>query len=71
MMKVTKGEGGLIVPDRPVIPFIEGDGIGKEITPHVRRIIDAAIEKSYGGTRKIEWWSTCWEKALTRLELVA
>lgn len=55
MMKVTKGEGGLIVPDRPVIPFIEGDGIGKEITPHVRRIIDAAIEKSYGGTRKIEW----------------
>ena len=55
MRKVTKENDRLIVPDRPVIPFIEGDGIGKEITPHVRRIIDAAVEKSYNGNRGIDW----------------
>ncbi len=55
MRKVTKENDRLIVPDRPIIPFIEGDGIGKEITPHVRRIIDAAVEKSYNGNRGIDW----------------
>ena len=54
-MQVTKEEDQLAVPDRPVIPFIEGDGIGKEITPHVRRIIDAAVERSYVGERAITW----------------
>ncbi len=43
------------VTDRPVIPFIEGDGIGKEITPPVQQIINAAVEKAYGGHRSIEW----------------
>jgi isocitrate dehydrogenase len=43
------------VPDNPLIPFIEGDGIGKEITPFVQQIVDAAVEKSYGGKRKISW----------------
>ncbi|ARQ45007.1 NADP-dependent isocitrate dehydrogenase [Oxalobacter formigenes] len=45
----------LNVPDRPIIPFIEGDGIGIDVTPVMRKVIDAAIEKAYGGKRKIEW----------------
>lgn len=51
------GGGGakLNVPDNPVIPFIEGDGIGREITSSVKRIINKAVEKAYGGSRKIEW----------------
>ncbi len=45
----------LNVPDRPIIPFIEGDGIGIDVTPVMRKVIDTAIEKAYGGKRKIEW----------------
>ena len=55
-------------PDNPVIPFIEGDGIGKEITASVRKIIDKAIEKSYNGKRKIEWKEVlAGEKAYNKL----
>lgn len=54
-MQITRQDDRLLVPDHPLIPFIEGDGIGKEITPHVQQIIDAAVEKAYGGSRKIEW----------------
>lgn len=54
-MQITKQGERLEVPERPVIPFIEGDGIGKEITPHVQQIIDAAVGKAYGESRKIEW----------------
>jgi isocitrate dehydrogenase len=54
-MQITKKNGQLHVPDNPLIPFIEGDGIGKEITPFVQQIVDAAVEKSYGGKRKISW----------------
>ncbi|NKN31631.1 NADP-dependent isocitrate dehydrogenase [Marichromatium bheemlicum] len=45
----------LNVPDRPIIPFIEGDGIGVDVTPVMRSVVDAAVEKAYGGARKIEW----------------
>ena len=45
----------LNVPDMPIIPFIEGDGIGVDITPPMRRVVDAAVAKAYGGRRKIEW----------------
>lgn len=45
----------LIVPDRPVIPFIEGDGIGKDITGPSQRVIDAAVKAAYGDSRKIVW----------------
>ena len=48
-------DGGLVVPDRPVIPYIEGDGIGADITPVMRRVTDAAVEKAYGGRKAIEW----------------
>ena len=47
--------GKLIVPDMPVIPYIEGDGIGKDITIPSQKVIDAAVEKSYGNSRKIIW----------------
>ena len=49
------GDGRLAVPDRPIIPFIEGDGIGVDITPVMRQVVDAAVRKSYGGTRAIVW----------------
>ena len=45
----------LNVPDRPIIPFIEGDGIGVDITPVMIDVVDAAIEKAYGGSKKISW----------------
>ena len=45
----------LNVPDNPIIPFIEGDGIGPDVWSASKRVLDAAIEKSYGGKRKIEW----------------
>ena len=48
-------DGSLQVPDHPVIPFIEGDGIGIDITPVMRRVVDAVVERAYGGDRSIVW----------------
>lgn len=45
----------LSVPDRPIIPYIEGDGIGIDVTPVMKKVVDAAVEKSYGGERSIAW----------------
>jgi isocitrate dehydrogenase len=45
----------LNVPDHPVIPYIEGDGTGVDITPVMLKVVDAAVEKAYGGQRKIHW----------------
>ncbi len=45
----------LSVPNNPIIPFIEGDGIGVDITPVMRKVVDAAVEKVYEGQRKISW----------------
>ena len=52
---ITMGPDGLLVPDDPIIPFIEGDGIGPDIWAASVRVFDAAVEKAYGGSRKIEW----------------
>lgn len=49
-------DGKLVVPEKPIIAFIEGDGIGPEIVSAARKVIDAAVEKAYGGKRKIVWW---------------
>ncbi|MBV6479821.1 MAG: Isocitrate dehydrogenase [NADP] [Ignavibacteria bacterium] len=49
-------KGSLIVPDNPVIPFIEGDGIGPEIWKTSRYVLDSAVEKAYSGKRKISWY---------------
>lgn len=54
-MKITKINGKLMVPDTPTIPFVEGDGVGAEVTPVMRNVVDAAVKKAYGGKRKIEW----------------
>ena len=54
--KITvNNDGSLNVPDHPVVPYIEGDGIGVDITPVMKKVVDAAVEKSYGGKRKISW----------------
>ncbi len=53
--KITMNNGKLNVPDHPVIPFIEGDGVGVDIWKNVQPVIDRAVEKAYGGKRKIEW----------------
>jgi isocitrate dehydrogenase len=53
--KITAQSGKLVVPDRPIICFIEGDGIGPDIMTASKRIWDAAVEKAYGGKRKIAW----------------
>ena len=54
-MKIEKHNGKLIVPDNPTIPFIEGDGVGAEITPVMQAVVNAAVAKAYNGKRKIEW----------------
>ena len=48
-------DSSLNVPDDPIIPFIEGDGTGVDITPVMKKVVDAAIDKAYGGNRKIHW----------------
>jgi len=48
-------DGAFNVPDHPVIPFIEGDGTGRDIWKASRQVFDAAVSKSYGGKRKVEW----------------
>ena len=53
--KITIANGRLKVPDRPVIPFIEGDGTGRDIWRASVRVFDAAVQKAYGGKRKIHW----------------
>jgi len=54
--KITvNADASLNVPERPIIPFIEGDGTGVDITPVMRRVLDAAVAKAYSGKRKIEW----------------
>jgi len=49
-------DGKLIVPDNPIIPFIEGDGTGRDIWRATKRVLDAAVEKAYKGNRKIAWY---------------
>lgn len=53
--KIEKKNGKLMVPDMPTVPFITGDGVGAEITPVCQQVVDAAVEKAYGGKRKIVW----------------
>ena len=53
--KIRVEDGKLVVPDKPYVCFIEGDGIGVDITPAMRRVLDAAVEKAYGGKRKLVW----------------
>src|SRR5580704_16213688 len=53
---ITISHGKLTVPDHPILPFIEGDGTGPDIWRASVRVFDAAVDKAYGGKRKIEWY---------------
>ncbi|EAR56344.1 isocitrate dehydrogenase [Photobacterium sp. SKA34] len=54
--KITlDSDGKLVVPNNPVIPYIEGDGIGVDVSPAMIKVVDAAVKKAYAGDRKIEW----------------
>ncbi len=66
--KITKSGDKLRVPDRPIIPFIEGDGTGPDIWRAAVRVLDAAVEKAYGGERKIAWMEVyAGEKSFNKL----
>lgn len=53
--RITINDGRLVVPDNPIIPFIEGDGIGPDVWAASSRVLDAAVAKAYGGDRVINW----------------
>ena len=59
LIKVPQGGQKIVpgqtIPDNPIIPFIEGDGIGVDITPVMIKVVDAAVAKAYGGQKKIHW----------------
>src|SRR3954454_7857331 len=66
--RISIAGGKLRVPDRPVVPFIEGDGTGPDIWRASVRVFDAAVEKAYGGKRKIAWMEVfAGEKAFTQV----
>ena len=66
--KITvNADFSLTVPVRPIIPFIEGDGTGVDITPVMREVLDAAVEKAYGGKRGIEWMEVYAGEKATRV----
>lgn len=65
----TNPDYSLNVPNKPIIPFIEGDGTGVDITPVMRKVIDAAVKKAYNGTKEIAWMEIyCGEKSAEMYE---
>src|SRR5579883_1635390 len=52
---IMSANGHLHVPNNPIVPFIEGDGIGPDVWNASKKVLDAAVEKCYNGERKIEW----------------
>ena len=63
--KITYKDNQLVVPNNPIIPFIEGDGIGVDITPVMKDVVDAAVAKAYGGEKEISWMEIfCGEKSV-------
>jgi len=66
--KITvNADMSLHVPDEPIIPYIEGDGTGLDITPVMLRVVDAAVEKAYGGRRRIHWMEVYAGEKATRI----
>ena len=70
-IKVPQGGSKIVpgqaTPDNPIIPFIEGDGIGIDITPVMIKVIDAAVDKAYGGKKKIHWMEVYAGEKSTRI----
>jgi isocitrate dehydrogenase len=66
--KITiRADGSLQVPDQPIIPYIEGDGTGFDITPVMLKVVDAAVAKAYGGKRRIHWMEVYAGEKATRV----
>ncbi|MCE1250528.1 MAG: NADP-dependent isocitrate dehydrogenase, partial [Comamonadaceae bacterium] len=66
--KITvNADMSLNVPAQPIIPFIEGDGTGMDVTPVMRKVVDAAVAKCYGGQRKIAWMEVFAGEKATRV----
>jgi isocitrate dehydrogenase len=66
--KITvNADNTLNVPDTPIIPYIEGDGTGVDITPAMRRVVDAAVAKAYGGKKQIAWMEVYAGEKATRV----
>ena len=53
--RISISDGGLLVPNNPVVHYIEGDGIGMDITPVMINVVDSAVELAYDGEREIHW----------------
>ena len=53
---IEYANGQFVIPDRPIIPYIEGDGTGRDIWKASQRVFDAAVERAYGGKRKVVWY---------------
>jgi isocitrate dehydrogenase len=70
-VKVPQGGSKIVpgkpTPDNPIIPYIEGDGTGVDITPVMLKVVDAAVQKSYGGKRRIQWMEVFAGEKSTRL----
>jgi len=67
--KITHENGKFVFPDNPIIPFIEGDGTGRDIWKASVRVFDAAVEKAYGGKRRVAWYEVfAGEKAMDRFK---
>ncbi len=67
--KITIVDGKLSVPNNPIVPYIEGDGIGIDVIPPMIKVVDAAVEKAYGGEKKIAWMEVyAGEKATQRYD---
>ena len=66
--KITvNADNSLTVPDQPIIPFVEGDGTGADITPVMLKVVDAAVAKAYGGQKKIHWMEVYAGEKATRV----
>ena len=67
--RITLEDGNLVVPDNPIVPFIEGDGIGPDIWRAAQHVFDSAVAKAYNGARKISWFEVyAGEKAFAKYD---
>jgi len=66
---IDYANGKFVVPDNPIVPFIEGDGTGRDIWKASRAVFDAAVERAYGGKRRVVWYEVfAGEKAFNQFK---
>src|SRR5438477_3044978 len=67
--RITHTSGKFVVPDNPIVPFIEGDGTGRDIWKASQRVFDAAVKKAYSGKRRVAWYEVfAGEKAFKKFK---